>query len=296
MAQSLYYCSLAYGKDFLKTPIPTGNTLSDDDKRLLQIIRTVSRRIDNKLASKRPLFQPYVETRKQAVSPYKINAALGTLEAPGWLLDLNGSVSVNGTTVTVEEYPDADMPPFRQIRLTDSDDDWYSVCPADSSDDDPAQVSIPGIWGFHREGTGAWEAVDALVGTINAGASAITVADADGADSYGMTPRISPGDLLRLDNTAGTAEYVEVISVNYTTNVVTIRRAVNGTSADGHAEEATVYRWNVEEPVKTAVARQAGLVYARRGAYTTMESQGMSEVRFPADWLYEVLGMMQDYA
>lgn len=295
MAQSAYYCSLHYCKEFLKTEIATGNSLSVDEKRLMQIIRTVSRRIDNLFSSRRPLFQPTNETRKQAISPYKINAALGTLETPGWLLDLDGTVSVNGASVTVEEYPDANLPPFRQIRLTSADDDWYSVCTS-ASDDDPLQASIAGVWGFHRDYAEAWEAVDALGATINAGATTFTVADADGADTYGMTPRISPGDLLRIDNDTGTAEYVEVVSVNYTTNTITARRGINGTTADGHSEDAVVYRWNVEEPVKTAVARQAGLVYARRGAYTTMETQGMSEVRYPADWLYEVMGMMQEYA
>jgi hypothetical protein len=91
-------------------------------------------------------------------------------------------------------------------------------------------------------------------------------------------------------------EYLEVVSTHLSTNTVTVRRGMNGTAADGHSEDTPVYRWNVEDPVKTAVARQAGLMYARRGAYTTVEVQGMSEIRYPNDWLREVVDMLAEYA
>ena len=45
-----------------------------------------------------------------------------------------------------------------------------------------------------------------------------------------------------------------------------------------------------------AVARQAALSYSRRGKYTTMEVVGMSEVRYPQDFLAEVQAMKQLYS
>jgi hypothetical protein len=296
MPQSQYYCPLDECKDWLKTEVAPGNTLSVDDKRLLKASRAVSRRVDNTFAARRPLFQPYSETRLINVSPYLINQWLGTLALPGWLLDFDDTlVTVNGVSVDVEAYPDDAMPPFRQIRLTDCDGDWYAVCGLTCCSA-PLQVSVPGIWGFHREGTGGWEAVDTLAAQINAGVTTLTVADVDGADASGMTPRISPGDLLWIDNNAGAPEYLEVISTNLTTNVVTVQRGMNGTSPDGHALAEPVYRWNVEEPVKVAVARQAALMYARRGAYVAAASQGTSEQTYPADWLSEVVATMEEYA
>ena len=299
MSQSLYYASLDYIKEVLSTTITPGTTLGTEDKRLLERCRLVSRRIDNNFASQRPLFQPYKETRKITVSPYRINRVLGTLDLGAYLLALDGTISVNGTDVTsVEVYPDSTMPPFRTLRLTDDALDWYSYCNGTDATT-PLQVSVPGIWGFHRDYANAWLAVDALGATINAGATTLTVADADGADAYGMTPRLSPGDLIRIDNDTGTAEYMEIVSINATTNTLIVRRGVNGTTADGHSETATVYRWQVEDPVRYAVARQAALAYARRGAFNTVEAggaAGMIEVRFPSDWLHEVLSMMSEYA
>lgn len=299
MSQSQYYCSLDAVKDVLETRLTPGDALTADDKRLLDNIRTVSRRVDNAFASQRPLFQPYIETRKIPVSPYRINRWTGTLDLGRWLLALNGTVSVNGTDVTdVEAYPDASQPPFRALRLTNDALDWYSYCD-DSDPTAPLQVSVPGIWGFHREGLGAWRAVDALAATINSGATSITVADVDGADEYGMTPRLSPGDLLRIDNDTGTPEYLEVISTNRTTDAVPVRRGVNGTTPDGHSETTTVYRWQVEEPVRYAVARQAALMYSRRGKFNTVEAAGAAgvvEIRYPSDWLSEVTAMLSEYA
>lgn len=297
MSQSQYYCSLDYCKEFVKTEVPTGNTLSADDKRLLIAIRTVSRRIDSVFKSRRPLFQPYIESRKVVINGFNVNSRLGTLALPSWALYIYDTlVGVNGVQVDVEAYPNVNQPPFQIIRLTDPDDDWYSPCGLTDCTS-PLQAEIPAIWGYHRDyDDSAWEPVDALAATIDDVVTSFTVANAAGADASGMTPRISAGDLLWMDNDSSDPEYMEVVSVNYSTNVVTVRRGVNGTGADAHSETVAVYRWNVEDPVKTAVARQAGLIYARRGAYTTMEVQGMSEVRYPPDWLREVVDMMQEYA
>jgi hypothetical protein len=301
VSQSQYYCSLDFAKELLNTTIASGNTLSAEDKRLLSAIRTVSRRVDNAFQSRRPLFQPYSEARHIFISPFRINRSLGTLDLRDWALAIDDTlVSVNGVQMDVEAYPDVQQPPFRQIRLTACDDDWYTPCGLDDCCSDPLQAEVPAVWGFHRDYLdSAWEAIDALAAQINDAVTTITVSDADGADASGMTPRISPGDLLRIDNTSGAPEFVEVVSANYTTNVITLRRGVNGTAADGHALAAVVYRWNVEEPIKTAVARQAGLMYARRGVYNTVEaggSAGVVEIRFPNDWLRDAFAMMAEYA
>jgi hypothetical protein len=50
----------------------------------------------------------------------------------------------------------------------------------------------------------------------------------------------------------------------------------------------------VEEPVRDAVAKQSGLKYVRRGAYTTVEVQGMTEVRYPSDVMQEIWAVVQE--
>ena len=283
------YTSLGYIKEWIKTDVATGNTLSADDMRLLQAARTVSRRIDNAFASRRPMFAPWNETRKLPLDGLHVNSMQGTFRLDGYLLALT-STSVNGNAVSnVEGYPDSTMPPFPFLRNTNCCTGWYGYCGDCCA---PYQVSVTGVWGFHRDYAAAWMAVDALAAAIvSTSATTFTVADADGGDAYGITPRISAGDLLKVDD-----EYMEVTVVNYATNVVTVIRGVNGSTAATHLIAAVVSRWEVETPVKHAVARQVGLMYSRRGAYTTMEVQGMSEVRYPNDWLGEVMGMLNGYA
>jgi hypothetical protein len=283
------YASLDYVKDWLKTDVQTTDALSADDMRLLQAARTVSRRLDNEFASRRPLFAPYDETRKFALDSTRVNSWQGTFRVDGHLLALT-STSINDTALAdVEGYPDATMPPFSLLRLTDCCTGWYDVCAGCC---DPLQVSVAGTWGFHRDYASAWMQVDALAAAIvSTSAATFTVANAGGGDAYGMTPRISAGDLLKVDS-----EYLEVTLVNFSTNVVTVRRGVNGSTAATHLINAPVYRWEVETPVKHAVARQVGLMYSRRGAYVTTEIQGMGEIRYPADFLAEVKGMLNEYA
>lgn len=260
-----------------------------DPQKIMRNLRTASRRVDKVFHSDRPVFAPCIETRKFRLDGHSINSWQGTFNFPGYLLALNGSVSINGTVVSdIETYPDSTMPPFGQLRLTDDCANWYSqVCQCCT----PLQVSIPGIWGIHSDYAHAWLVVDALAAGINASVTSLTVADVDGADVYGNTPRISPGHLLRIG-----AEFLEVTATNTGTNVVTVIRGAHGSTAATHALSDSVEVWQVEEPVQMAVARQSGLMYARYGAYTTVEIREMSEIRYPADWLQEVYAVMNHYA
>lgn len=258
--------------------------------KLMNNLRITSRRVDKVFHSDRPVFAPYIETRKFALDGYSVNSRMGTFQFPGYLLALNGDVSINGTVISsLELYPDSSMPPFSQLRLTGDCASWYAqVC---STSNAPQQVSINGIWGFHSDYAHAWLAVDALAADITSGATTLTVADAGGADVYGNTPRLSVGQLLKIDD-----EYLEVTAVNTSTNVVTVIRAAHGSTAAAHTSGKVVSVWQVEEPVQWAVARQANLMYARFGAYSVTEVRDVTEIRYPADWLNEVYAIMNHYA
>lgn len=259
-----------------------------DPRDVFRNLQIASRRVDQQFQSNRPVFAPYRETRKFALDGTRINSRMGTFRFDGWLLALDGSVSINGTNVTVDAYPDSTTPPFRTLRLTDDCRDWYTQACACCA---PLQVSISGIWGFHPNYAEAWMQVDTLAAAITTStATTFTVADADGEDEYGMTPRFSPGSLIRVDD-----EYMEVIKVDSNTNTLTVRRGVNGSTAAAHLINAPVHTWQVDAPVQRAVARQSGLMISRNGAYTTVEVREMSEVRYPQDWLAEVFGVLQAY-
>lgn len=115
-------------------------------------------------------------------------------------------------------------------------------------------VKIVGVWGWHRNYTAAWQSSqDALAASITAAATTLTVADADGVDAMGLTPRFEVGQLLRIDS-----EYLTVTAVTAgTTNSLTVVRACNGTTAAIHAKDAVIYVWRADDLVRQATLIQA---------------------------------------
>lgn len=284
------YASYAFALSIAGVSQQTSAPVTYVPQRLIRNLRITSRRVDQEFHSRRPLFAPWKETRSFALDGYSINSQMGTFRFPDYLLALDGNVTINGTTLSsVEVYPDSSAPPFRQLRLTADCASWYTqVCQTSNT---PLRVSIPGIWGFHSLYAEAWLDVDALAANITDSATTITVVDVDGEDVYGTTPRISVGHLLKIDD-----EYLEVTATDTDANTVTVIRGAHGSLAVAHLSEAVVSVWQVEQPVQWAVARQAGLMYARFGAYTTVETSEFSEIRYPADWLSEVYGVLNAYA
>jgi hypothetical protein len=115
-------------------------------------------------------------------------------------------------------------------------------------------VKITGVWGWHRDYAAAWQnSKDALAASVTAAATTLTVADADGADAMGLTPRFDVGQLLRIDD-----EYMTVTTVTAgTTNSLSVVRACNGTTAAIHAKDAVIYVWRADELVRQATLIQA---------------------------------------
>ena len=113
----------------------------------------------------------------------------------------------------------------------------------------------------------------------------------DGANPRGYSPRISAGNLLLIDD-----EYLEVTATNTTTNVVTVIRGANGSTAATHLIAAPVSVWQVEDNIKRVTARQAGLLYARRGAFETANITEIGIIQYPVDLLAELRGVLQGYS
>lgn len=261
-----------------------------EDAKLYDRIMQCSARVDGLFQQRRPMFAPYIESRQFLLVPEYVNSYYNIFLFNDFLLSLT-SVSVNGTTLTVgttvEAWPTLSSP-IHKLRLKDASNSWYDYC---SSDLSPMMITINGIWGFHRDYAYAWLHVDDLQGSLNDSATTFTVADADGADPYGRTPRFSQGNLLRV----GT-EYMLVASVNTTTNVITVYRGVNGSTAAAHSSGDDVEVWQVEPSVERLVSRQASFMYARRGAFESANITDFGQIQFPSDLLGEVRGIMQVFA
>lgn len=261
---------------------------SVDNARLLRHLRQVSRRIDLLMSARsgRPYFAPYLETRQVLVDGYHVNSRSNILLLDAPLLSFT-VLSVDGTAITAGEgYPQG-YAPIRQIRITSAGDAWYSYI---SNCADPAYASLTGMWGFHSDYANAWLAVDTLAAAQAAGATSFSVADIDGADPEGFTPRLSVGNLIKIDD-----EFQLIASVNTVTNVATVKRAQHGTTDVLHALGASVAVWQTEEPIRRITARQAALLYAREGAFQVETVDGVGVVSYPQDLLREMAATLTEY-
>lgn len=275
-----FYCTLADARAAMNA----ASTV--DDALLLSLIGQVSTRIDLLMASPTPYFQPYLEAREFEITMDRIDSwrNLFILPSGETLLSID-TISLGTTTLSsVEAYP-ALRVPIKMIRRTDGCS-WY-----ENGTDDPLTTIVYGVWGYHRAYARAWQAVDTLAAAIVTDtATTFTVADVDGADPYGFTPRISAGNLVKIDS-----EIMEVIATTVATNTVTVRRGVNGTTAAAHLIAAPVSTWQTDDNVRRVTARQAGLLYARRGAYEQQQITDVGVITYPADLLAELRGVLQGY-
>lgn len=283
---SQWYCSLQDALDEMGSRTNNGV----ENKKLFEKIRQVSRRIDGLFQQPRPMFLPYVEDRKIRASGQVVNSYDNTLRLPTPLLALN-SVTQGTTPLTVGSQVEAwvsGVVPYHYLRLLDYGLSWYRDCGCASPA--PTFITVNGTWGYHSDYDEAWLLTTTLSADPSTGAS-ITVADIDGTDGYGRSPWISPGALLKIE-----IEFLLVTAVNAGTNVATVKRGMNGTTAVAHAINTPVYVWQVEDTIRRATARQSAFLYARAGAYESSSVSDVGVVNYPSDLLAELRGIAQAFA
>lgn len=289
------YCTLAD----VRAELNAEDTV--DDKEIMRGIRQISRRIDRLFQSNAPLFVPVIDTRPIAMDGYNVNSSLRTLTLRTYqggvspLLALTGVTANNQALVVgsnVQTFP-AGVAPYYQLQLLgDAYASWYSY--AYCSDAwGPQNASIAGVWGYNANYANAWLAVDAITTTAisSTTSTTFTVANVDGDNAYGESPRISAGNVIQINT-----EWMDVIATDDVTNTVTVVRGVNGSTAATHAIGATVSVYLVEEAIRRAVQRQTAFQYARQGAFDTVRISDFSTITFPKDMLDEVYGLLALFA
>lgn len=287
------YATVAEAKSYMTAEATT------DDALLLGIIRQISNRIDRQFYKRpAPLFAPVIETRNQyRLTPYRINSWEGTYRFGEPLLALS-SVIAGTTTLTVGtdvELWQGDVSPYMTLALIRDDccGSWYRYAECTGCNARNTFITIGGTWGYHTDYSNAW--IDTLqdvpVGGITNSATSFTVSDVDGTNSLGLTPAMSAGNLLQIDS-----EWLEVTATNTSTNTVTVRRGVNGSTAAAHSAGTVIYSYVVEPCIMRAVARQAGLQYAKNGAYDNQTVQDLTAVTFAADVLAEYSALLSLFA
>jgi hypothetical protein len=144
------------------------------------------------------------------------------------------------------DAPEYDATPYRIVRLAQNGNysRWYSG---------QQSAKVIGLWGWHDDYSNAWEDSQDTVQNdpLAANGTTVTVGDADGADIWGETDRFQVGMLIQM----GTEQSL-ITARNTSTNVLTITRAQNGTTAAEHANGTAINVWRPALLVKMATIAQ----------------------------------------
>jgi hypothetical protein len=263
-----------------------------NDAQLRRNIAQVSKRIDAVMGTpRRPYFAPYTEQRKYTIWTTRVDSWNNTFWMDDHILSLT-TVTRSGTDITsnVEIYS-ADNRVADSLRITNRSTDWYGYC-GSSCDVPPYTLLVTGIWGWHEDYDNAYDSVDTVqdAAGISASDTTITVADVDGEDLDGFTPRFSAGNLIKIED-----ELMDVLSTDTTLDTMTVRRGRNGTTAAIHANGAAISVYRVDERVRRIASRQSALLHARVGAFQVETLDGVGATTYPQDLLTELKNSLTEF-
>lgn len=230
----------------LRRHLSIGSADSSDDDRLLLALESASGMIE-RMANRR--FSPRVASLKHNLSLHDV-AELALDED---LLQLTQLINGDGAVIDVANIialPDNGDAPIAALRLTGASFTY---------DESPFQaITVSGTWGWHDRWSQAWlNSADTVQNNpLSDTATSVTVVDADGADSFNLTPRFQVGQLLKIDS-----EYLRVTGINTTTNVLTVLRGVNGTTAAAHNLATAIFIYQPPHDVEMLCLRWAAWLY-----------------------------------
>jgi len=266
-----------------RAEIKSAATNTTDDAYVLALIYQQSERFYRFVGLD---FEPSLETRAYTATSDRVNTVYRLFYLPEPLLAAT-SVGNDGSTLaqTTGFVAVRNRDTITALQLADRCGSWYP-----QMYDTFNSVSVTGVWGYHDDYANAWQSVDTITtaGGINTSVTSFTVVDVDGAGLDGLTPRLSAGNLIRVE-----AEYMRVLATNISTNTVTVRRAVRGTTAASHAQGVAVEVWAVMDDVKRALTRWVALGYTRRASFETATLTDVATVITPGDFPLEVRAVAQ---
>jgi len=243
--------------DDLKLYIEIDDDDGSDDPLLEGLCYTASRMIDG---TTRRFFYPKIETRDYDHPQHDD----GRLKLDGDLLVVDTFTTNNGDTeISASDYflmtgTSYNLPPYERIVLKR---DGTQPNLLYSGTIQKANQLIA-TWGYHEDYDNAWQSSNDVVkdaAGISAAVTSITVDNADGADIYGNTPRFKTQTLLKIDD-----EFISLVAKDTTTNILTVIRGVNGSTAASHALNAPIYIYQPEADIHHAARRLAGWLYAQK--------------------------------
>jgi hypothetical protein len=235
------------------------------DTLFITLAERLSRWIDNHTER---MFYPFIDTRYYSVDKNRVHdEEFDDL----WIDDLMEITSVSisendGSTYTALATGDY-IPMYGQDFNSEKS---YTLLKVDRNGDlgswpiGQRSVKVIGTFNFTDDRSNFFEdTLDEVENNpLTAAGTSLTVNDVDGADQRGITPRIAPGNLLRMES-----EFVEVASTSATGNTAVIVRGVNGSTAAEHAQNIQIDKFMPPEPLKQACIMQAARQYKRGQAF-----------------------------
>ncbi len=138
--------------------------------------------------------------------------------------------------------------------------------------------AVTGTWGYHEDWGNAWQSSNDTIlnatGITTSGTS-ITVADGDGADIFGVTPRFKIGQTFKADD-----EFMDLTGISGET--LTVIRAVNGSTAATHAKDVMLYVYRPMKDIEDAALALAKWFWSRR------ESKSFARIIVPAPGVVDI--------
>lgn len=221
----------------------------DDDDRLLIALQSATAQIE-RLSGRR--FCPRVATIDHTVDPR--NPAQLLLDDDLLALDsVTGNDGSSYATGDLLLIPGGEQPASVIEYLTGNVFTWA---------DTPVQaISVTGTWGWHDCWSEAWRDSADVVKDAALGASdtTITIGDAEGSDTEGVSPRFQVGQLLKIED-----EYLRITAITVNAgsdDALTVLRGVNGTTAAAHAQNTGIYSYQPAADVTLLCLRWAGWLY-----------------------------------
>ncbi len=133
------------------------------------------------------------------------------------------------------------------------------------------------IWGKTEDRDRVFEdTTDSIQNTtgINATETSITFTDVDGADLWGITPRVSRGQILQIES-----EFLEVTATDTSSGAqtATVVRGRNGTTAVAHANDIQIDKFMPPDPIVQAAIIQVVRQF-RRGQVGYGDAQALPDL------------------
>lgn len=219
-------------------------------------------------------FAPRIATKYRKVSDSwkrgRIRDDLLYLDEP--LLSAT-TVTLGDSTELTEDtdfrlYPD-DTTPAYALEMLDTGYSWTATT------DRSSRITIVGEWGWRRNYGGAWiDSADANVSGLTATITTIVTTDADGADGQGLSPRFSPGNMIRVDS-----EFMSVVSI--TDETLTVVRGIRGSTAATHDADTQIDVFKPEPVIVRAARKQTAFKLARAGLFKRVSFDGVTIEQLP---------------